>query len=357
MLLNSTTVFILVNATTHDAAHSQLCQHLKQVGFVDLQTVNTQSICVHLSDKSLKTELILFIDVRERPANFDFSGLQYCAPSPSIFLEYTPQTHKRCVVLDHKNRPRKLSSEECQEWADAYSFAGAALVPRDIILNFFKQGHGTFEALFEAAVEKVPDMLGLPLPPRQASPKRPCLFLDRDGIVVEDPGYVSRTEDLHIIPDIAPLIRWAKSQQWFVVIVSNQSGVARGKFPASFLEECSKYLDQELSKMGATPDAWFYCPYYEKGSIPEYMLKSVSRKPQAGLLLQASTRFPIALEQSFMIGDKVSDQIPLLGLQSLTVQGAYPLDGADKIFADLGEALSYLKSHVNDRSKPGRDLP
>ncbi len=276
--------------------------------------------------------------------------MKHFAAMPStIFLNYQSPVRGQAVILDNNGSPQLLSVLEQKEWADAYRFNGAAFVPADFLHDQLKTNKG-FSGFFEALLQLRP-LRGVPVCSGLAQ-GRPCLFLDRDGVIIEDTGYLDRIEELRIIPDVIPMIQWAKSLQWLVIVVSNQSGLARGKFPESFLNTLTQHLSGLLKKDGAEPDAWYYCPYYEQGSSPEFALKSISRKPMPGLILQAADKFSIHMAESFMIGDKMSDLIQLEGLQSLLIQGRYPLESAHKIFADLREALSYLKNATKNRSKP-----
>ena len=140
------------------------------------------------------------------------------------------------------------------------------------------------------------------------------------------------------------LAEWAKKQGWYVVVVSNQSGLARGKFSKENLQKITDELQKELKAAGAETDAWYYCPFLEKGSVPEYSYKSVSRKPLPGLLLQAAVNFPIDFERSVMVGDKVTDRILIGGVQSLLIKGRYPILGTSEfVFESLRDVLSFLR--------------
>ena len=172
---------------------------------------------------------------------------------------------------------------------------------------------------------------------------RPCLFLDRDGIIIQDTGYPFRESDLVLIPEVLPLIRWAKQKGWFVIVVSNQSGVARGIFTEQDLETFTEHLKHRLREEGGEPDAWYYCPFHEKGSVEAYKMKSDLRKPRPGLVLKALSDFPIDLEKSIMVGDKLSDVIELDGLKTFLIGGRYPLDPYPHVFSSHPDLLAFLK--------------
>lgn len=173
--------------------------------------------------------------------------------------------------------------------------------------------------------------------------QRPCLFLDRDGIIIKDTGYPFREADLVLIPEVLPLIRWAKQKDWLVIVVSNQSGVARGIFTERDLENFTEHLKHRLRASEAEPDAWYYCPFYENGTIETYKKKSDLRKPRPGLILKAREDFPINVEESIMVGDKMSDVIELEGLKTFLIQGRYPLNSYPHVFASHAALLDFLK--------------
>ena len=167
--------------------------------------------------------------------------------------------------------------------------------------------------------------------------QRPALFLDRDGVINVDKGYVYKTEDIELCPGITELIESVKKKGWWVCVLSNQSGVGRGLYSWQQVE----FLHQTLGKM-LSVDRWFYCPYHPEG-VGEYKGFSHLRKPGAGMLLRAEQALPIDRLKSLMVGDKKSDRIQLQGLQSWLVQGNYSLDSEQGyIFSHLDEIRERL---------------
>lgn len=147
--------------------------------------------------------------------------------------------------------------------------------------------------------------------------KRPCLFLDRDGIVIEDCGYPHRPADLKIIPAVIPLIKWANTNNWLVIILTNQAGIAKGIFGLEKYQIFHAELCAQLTKTGVHIDATFYCPFHAEGSVALYAKPSLSRKPNPGMLLKAMAQFPIDIRRSLMIGDKPSDQLDIPNFKTL----------------------------------------
>lgn len=130
--------------------------------------------------------------------------------------------------------------------------------------------------------------------------KRKCVFLDRDGTIAFDVPYCSRAEDFHLIPGAAEAIRTLNQHGFLVVLVTNQSGISRGYFTESTLLAIHQRMEQLLSAYGARLDAIYFCPHH-----PEDGCKC--RKPNSGMIDQATEDFAIDLRGSYVIGDAPSD--------------------------------------------------
>ncbi len=146
-----------------------------------------------------------------------------------------------------------------------------------------------------------------------------CLFLDRDGVIIHDKGYVSKVEQITFFPEIVPIIQAARSLNWKVVVVTNQAGVARGMFPLAAVEQVNAYLDQYLAQQQAAVDLWLVCPHHPS------VTQCDCRKPRPGMLFQAQSLLGIELFGSIMIGDKRSDLFPVAGLTTFLLQQQYEL--------------------------------
>ncbi len=185
-----------------------------------------------------------------------------------------------------------------------------------------------------------------------------AVFLDRDGVLNIEAGYIHNVEDLHLIPGVAAAVRKLNDRGLFCCLVSNQSGPARGYYPASHVDDLHHRLCQLLAaQAGAHLDALYYCPYLsapEGGTNPEYTRWSSWRKPNTGMLVAAAWEHNLDLHQSFMVGDKATD-VDLAhnaGCQGILVQtgfGEQVLSGAyqhhtqpDYIATDLSVAVEWI---------------
>ena len=140
---------------------------------------------------------------------------------------------------------------------------------------------------------------------------RLAVFLDRDGVLNVEAGYIHRVEDLHLIPGAAHAVRQLNDRQIFCCLVSNQSGPARGYYSVDHVEALHQRLCQLLEQQaGARLDALYYCPYLssEEGGInPDFTRWSTWRKPNTGMLVAAAWEHDLDLSCSFMVGDKATD--------------------------------------------------
>ena len=137
---------------------------------------------------------------------------------------------------------------------------------------------------------------------------RPAAFLDRDGVLIEDSGYPHRPEDLKLIPGAAAAVRRMKDAGYRTVIVTNQSGVARGLFSEERMHAFNAELVARLAQDGAVIDAVYACPFHEKAVEARYRHPDhPDRKPNPGMILRAAADHGLDLERSLMIGDRESD--------------------------------------------------
>ena len=137
---------------------------------------------------------------------------------------------------------------------------------------------------------------------------RKAVFLDRDGVITEDPPhYAHRVDQVRIIPGSGEAIRMLNDMDYLVIVVSNQSGVARGYYQESDIALFNEEMERQLSLERAHIDAIYYCPHFPDGIIEKFRLVCTCRKPKPGMLIQASEDHRINLKASFMIGDKFSD--------------------------------------------------
>ena len=136
---------------------------------------------------------------------------------------------------------------------------------------------------------------------------RPACFFDRDGVIIEEADYIHDPNLVKHCPFAADAIRAMRDAGRLVVIVSNQSGIARGYFTVDDLHAVDARMKELLANEGASIDGAYYCLHHKKGVVPEYTRDCDCRKPKPGLFLQAAKELGIDLAESFMIGDKESD--------------------------------------------------
>ena len=137
--------------------------------------------------------------------------------------------------------------------------------------------------------------------------KQPALFLDRDGTLVHSSHYPSRPEQLRLYDGIGTELRLLQRMGLRLVIITNQSGIARGYFTEADLERMHEHLARELLKEDIYLDGIYSCPHHPDGVLPELAVRCQCRKPQPGMLLQAAADLDLDLEHSWFIGDILDD--------------------------------------------------
>ena len=142
---------------------------------------------------------------------------------------------------------------------------------------------------------------------RESSSLRSAIFIDRDGTINKDIGYVSRLEELIIYPWAAEAIRLINESELKAIVVTNQSGIARRLYTEDILSAIHDRMKSELAREGAQVDAIYYCPHHPEIGGERYRRFCECRKPRPGMLLQAAREHGIDLARSFVIGDKASD--------------------------------------------------
>lgn len=140
-----------------------------------------------------------------------------------------------------------------------------------------------------------------------SSGNRPALFLDRDGVLNRDRGYVARVEDFEWIEGAVDCIREFNARGWYVFVVTNQTGIAFDYYTVEDMTRLHDWMMASLAEAGAHIDQIYYCPYHEEGENPLYRRESEDRKPRPGMLLRAMQDFPIDVPRSLLIGDKAKD--------------------------------------------------
>jgi len=135
----------------------------------------------------------------------------------------------------------------------------------------------------------------------------PAVFLDRDGTINVEKDYLHRIEDFAFIPGAEAAIKRLKEAGFLVIVVTNQSGVARGYFPREAVCRLHEHLQQCLNKVGSGIDDFYICPHHPTEGQGEYQIDCDCRKGSPGMLLQAAVDHGIDLAKSWMVGDKLAD--------------------------------------------------
>ena len=134
-----------------------------------------------------------------------------------------------------------------------------------------------------------------------------AVFVDRDGTLSEEVGYIRDVKQFHLMPLSAKAVRLINQSGLKVIIITNQAGVARGYFPEEMIFKIHKKMEMLLSEQGAYLDGIYYCPHHPEGVIESYRKGCDCRKPASGLLERASKEHGIDLAASYVVGDKVTD--------------------------------------------------
>jgi len=134
-----------------------------------------------------------------------------------------------------------------------------------------------------------------------------ALFLDRDGTVSEEVGYINHISRFRLFPWTAEAISRAREAGWKVILITNQAGAARGYFPLPLIEETHHLLQLMLQEQLTQMDAIYYCPHHPESVLPELRVRCDCRKPKPGMLMRAAREHGIRLEDSWMIGDRYLD--------------------------------------------------
>ncbi|NQU75278.1 MAG: HAD family hydrolase [Planctomycetes bacterium] len=134
-----------------------------------------------------------------------------------------------------------------------------------------------------------------------------AVFLDRDNTIIEDHGFLSDPAGLRLLPGVERALKGLAQAGYKLVVVTNQSGVARGLITEQALAKVHEELQRQLAEHGAQLDAIYYCPYLPEGSVQEYARDSDERKPKPGMLLRAAEEMNIDLSASWMVGDSPRD--------------------------------------------------
>ena len=179
-----------------------------------------------------------------------------------------------------------------------------------------------------------------------------AVFLDRDDTIIEDPGYISDPAQIKLLSGVVESLRRLQKMGYKLIVVTNQSAVARGIVSEEVLEQIHERLQNLLIRRRIHLDGIYYCPYHPEGVIAKYRRESEFRKPGSGMLLQAAEDMDIDLEQSWMVGNSYSDITAGAGAgcRTILISSSAKLPGRsrgdarpDKTAANIKEAVNIIK--------------
>jgi len=188
-----------------------------------------------------------------------------------------------------------------------------------------------------------------------------AIFLDRDGTLIEDPGYLNDPEQVKLLEGAAEALVELRAMGYKLIVVSNQSAVARGLVTEKVLGEIHNRLNQLLAAKHAHLDRIYYCPYHPDGVVPRYRKDSDLRKPNPGMLVTAADEMDINLSDSWLIGNSSSDIEAGLRAGCKTILINRSLDykqsqpnqpGPDYKGVNIKEAVNIIKKHHRRRPRP-----
>lgn len=227
-----------------------------------------------------------------------------------------------------------------ETYEDGYDIKKLCYLPAMVLKNLLQ---GSLD--LNDSIEIIPMTIGLSKYSAWLE-KKPYLFLDRDGILNEDRGYLGHFHEMTLYDEVIPIIKWANKKNIPVVVLTNQSGVARKNYLEADVQKTHDELKQYFLKKEADIESFFYCPFhFEKGLSP-YNKKSLLRKPHPGMVLHFLGDRAIDFGRSVMIGDKVSDALPFKQLTNLHIRRQYDLVATkNKVFDSFLELQTFLEEH------------
>lgn len=198
---------------------------------------------------------------------------------------------------------------------------------------------------------------------------KPCVFLDRDGTITEEVGYVNHLSRLRLIPGAARAIRRLNDADILSVVVTNQAGVARGYFTEDLVRSVMGKMEDLLSEdADASLNAIYYCPHHPTAGDPPYRQDCRCRKPRPGMVEHACEELPIDMDNSYMIGDRRTDITfgHAVGLKTVLVMTGYGMGDwehhreefdyePDHVAMDLAEAVNWILSDLKLRRALAKD--
>lgn len=320
----------------------------------------------HVETKIFSTEEKLFeclnkIALNQGEYNFQNIILIKDAESVNFSLRYlisTTDENIATAVCYQKNVGQKLISINddysindlkklsLEDFEDGFEETGVYLVKKaeeyNDILNI-----KSFQDLFQLTSRQGQAIPVVEYSYNSCAETTPAIFLDRDGIINVDINYLHMAEDFELFSGVIEVISYANKKGWPVFVVTNQSGVGRMRFTDKHVTDLHEYIDGVFEDNNVHVNDWIHCSFHgEKAKDPKYKKQSLLRKPHPGMLLEVAKGYNVDISKSFMIGDKVSDEILLPGLKNLHMKRQYDLTEAKApVFEKYEDLLDYIKKN------------
>lgn len=180
-----------------------------------------------------------------------------------------------------------------------------------------------------------------------------AVFLDRDGVLIEEVGYLSDVDQLRFIPHAAEAVHLLNKAGMKVILITNQSGVARGYFSEATINQIHQEMAKQLSGEKAFIDSIYYCPHHPEGKVERYAIQCDCRKPSLGMLTKAAEEHGIDLKHSYLVGDKLSDVgcAQKAGMTSILVLTGYGKDEKKKITGSSFVKPTYIAKNLYEAAQ------
>ena len=175
-------------------------------------------------------------------------------------------------------------------------------------------------------------------------------FLDRDGVLIEEVNYLSSPDQVNVYPAAIKALHLLKDNNYKIIVVTNQAGVAKGYFTEDSIPKIHDEIDRRLRPYELKIDHYYYCPHHPEGSVSEYAIKCNCRKPMPGMILQAVEDYNLDLNSSFLIGDKISDLLAAenSGCSGMLVETGHGMEHKQKalnqgfsVFSNIEQAVLF----------------
>lgn len=180
-----------------------------------------------------------------------------------------------------------------------------------------------------------------------------AVFLDRDGTISEEVGYIRDLEQFRLMPQSAEAVRLMNACGLTVIVVTNQAGVAKGHFSEEMVNRVHEKMETLLSNQGAVLDGVYYCPHHPEGVVETHRKTCACRKPGSGMIEKALKEHPINISHSYMVGDKITDVecAQRLGVKNILVLTGYGTDALKKMDAARMKRPDYIADDVLDAAR------